>query len=57
VAWEGAGGARAARFQKLPFLEIRAVTDMVGAAATLADFERNLSPAMTNLAEVLRRLS
>jgi adenosylhomocysteine nucleosidase len=28
VAWEGAGGARACRLAKVPFLELRAVTDL-----------------------------
>ena len=28
VAWEGAGGARAAAFSKVPFLEIRGISDM-----------------------------
>jgi adenosylhomocysteine nucleosidase len=55
VAWEGAGGARAARFQELPFLELRGVTDRAGAAA-VAEFTRHLPLAMANVAAVLRRL-
>ena len=33
VAWEGAGGARAAAFSRVPFVEIRAVTDAADAEA------------------------
>lgn len=34
VAWEGAGGARAAQFNGVPFLEIRGITDMADSSST-----------------------
>jgi len=49
VAWEGAGGARAAQFNGLPFLELRGITDTADHQAA-ADFARNLRQAMTHLA-------
>ncbi len=52
VAWEGAGGARAARFNQLPFLELRAITDTADHHAPDA-FARNLSQAMMNLATLI----
>jgi adenosylhomocysteine nucleosidase len=51
VAWEGAGGARATYFNRLPYLEIRAITDMAD-TPSLASFEANLERAMKSLAEV-----
>lgn len=54
VAWEGAGGARVCQFYNLPFLEIRAITDIANKEAS-ANFEQNLSLAMTNLATILMR--
>jgi adenosylhomocysteine nucleosidase len=47
VAWEGAGGARACAFSRVPFVEIRAVTDTADHNAP-SDFEANLQVAMHN---------
>ena len=52
VAWEGAGGARAAAFAGVPFLEIRGVSDGAGESAP-DEFERNVPTAMRNVAYVL----
>ena len=41
VAWEGAGGARACAFNRIPFVEIRGVTDTADHNAA-SDFEENL---------------
>lgn len=54
VAWEGAGGARAALFNSLPFVEVRAITDGADETAA-ADFRTSLETAMPNLARVLAR--
>lgn len=50
--WEGAGGARAAAFNGLPFLELRAISDNADHSAT-TDFPTNLARALGNLAAVL----
>lgn len=55
VAWEGAGGARAARFQKLGFLEVRGVTDCAGGSAA-DEFTLNLPKAMAHVAAVVKQL-
>jgi adenosylhomocysteine nucleosidase len=52
VAWEGAGGARACHFHKVPFLEIRGVTDVADVRAA-ADFSANLEMAMTHVATLI----
>ena len=53
VAWEGVGGARAAKFNNLPFLEIRGITD--NARNDVAEsFTRNLPRAMANIAKVVQ---
>ena len=52
VAWEGAGAARAARFAKVPFLEIRAITD-VCSENSLSDFKANIGPVMLSLSKAL----
>lgn len=53
VAWEGAGGARAARLTNTAFIEIRMISDTAGTDA--ADrFRENLEPGMKNLAAFLR---
>lgn len=52
VAWEGAGGARACAFSRLPFVEIRGVTDTADHKAA-SDFEDNLGVAMNNLAALI----
>lgn len=52
VAWESAGGARAARFNKIPYLEIRGITDNAREDVP-ADFIKNLPTAMDHCAQVL----
>ena len=52
VAWEGAGGARACRFNQTNFLELRGVTDTANHTAA-ADFEANLAIAMHHLAKLV----
>lgn len=52
VAWEGAGAARACQFHKIPFIEIRAITDNADKSTHL-DFTKNLNQAMLNLCSVL----
>ena len=56
VAWEGAGGARACAFNRIPFVEIRVeirgVTDTADHNAA-SDFEENLEVAMRNLATLI----
>jgi adenosylhomocysteine nucleosidase len=53
VAWEGSGAARAALFNGIGSLEIRAVTDAADKEAP-QHFETNLPIAMANLASLLR---
>jgi len=55
VAWEGAGGARACLFNRVPFLEIRGVTDNADHSAVV-DFKKNLQVAMANIADVILQL-
>ena len=52
VAWEGAGGARACRFSKIPFVEVRAISDSADDNAG-EDIFKNLDKAMGHLAELL----
>ncbi len=52
VAWEGAGGARAAFFSGVPYIEIRGVTDRANSIAAF-DFILNLKKAMRNVAHVI----
>jgi adenosylhomocysteine nucleosidase len=52
VAWEGAGGARAAAFSTVPFIELRGITDTADHNAP-ADFEMNLHVAMANAAALV----
>lgn len=54
VAWEGAGGARVAQFNDIPFLEIRAITDIAN-RNTIADFKTYLNEAMAHIGELLVR--
>jgi len=54
VAWEGSGAARAASFNGLGFLEIRAITDAADATAKRS-FDENLEIAMPNVSELLVR--
>ena len=53
VAWEGSGAARAALFNGVASLEIRAVTDAADKEAPQR-FDANLPFAMANLANLLR---
>ena len=55
VAWEGAGGARAAEFGGLPFLEVRGISDMADSEAESV-WRQNLPGAMRNVAVVLEAL-
>lgn len=52
VAWEGSGGARAARFSGVGFVEIRVITDAadVGAARSFHD---NLVKVLPNVGDLL----
>lgn len=50
AAWEGAGGARVAEFNQLPFVELRGVSDSANQNAP-QDFAQNLTVAMQNLAQ------
>lgn len=52
VAWEGAGGARACQFSRVPFVEIRGITDNADHTAA-ADFEANLSCSLRNVAQFI----
>lgn len=52
VAWEGAGGARACKFNEKCYVEVRGITDTANHQA-VADFELNLATAMSNLAQVI----
>lgn len=52
VAWEGAGAARACKFNNIDFLEIRAITDFANQESN-SDFKANLKTAMSNACEVL----
>lgn len=54
VAWEGSGGARAASFNQLPFLEVRVVTDEADGSAP-EDYQENLAHAVPNISSVLVR--
>ena len=54
VGWEGAGGARACRFSRVPFVELRGITDTANHTAP-ADFETNLDRAMANIAALVAR--
>ena len=53
AAWEGSGAARAALFNGIGSLEIRAVTDAADKEAPQR-FDANLPVAMANLASLLR---
>jgi len=52
VAWEGSGGARAARFNGIGFIEIRAITDTADKHAASA-FHANLPTVVPNVATVI----
>ena len=52
VAWEGAGGARACKFNNIPYLEIRGITDVASSNSTV-DFTTNVKSAMSNVCDAL----
>ena len=52
VAWEGAGGAKAAQFNGIPFIEIRAVTDAADGEAP-ESYRIHLADAVKNIGRVL----
>jgi adenosylhomocysteine nucleosidase len=52
VAWEGSGGARAARFSGVGFVEIRVITDAGDEEAAVA-FHENLATVLPNAGELL----
>ena len=55
VAWEGAGGARAARFSEVPWLEVRGISDLADNNAN-SEWKGNVPRAMRNVATVLDSL-
>jgi adenosylhomocysteine nucleosidase len=52
VAWEGIGGARAAAFSEVPYLEVRGATDTANHEAPVV-FDTNLKIVMKNIAFLL----
>jgi adenosylhomocysteine nucleosidase len=52
VAWEGAGGARAAGFHEVPYVEIRGISDNAD-TASLTDFKANLNRVMEHIAALI----
>ncbi len=52
MAFEGAGGARAARFSGVPYLEVRGISDLAE-GDFMAAFVANLPAAMANVATVV----
>lgn len=52
VAWEGAGGARVAAFNNIPYTEIRGITDNARESVAQS-FQTNLPLVMDKLAELL----
>ena len=54
VAWEGSGGARAACFNGLRFLEVRCITDGADSDAAVS-FHENLVHVVPNVAELIIR--
>ncbi len=56
VAWEGAGGAKASKYNKVPFIEIRGLTDDAN-ESTRTDFHSNIKIVMENLADIVIEIS
>jgi adenosylhomocysteine nucleosidase len=59
VAWEGAGGARASRFLKKPYIEIRVITDLGDSSSSSSEslrgeFEAQLDISMKNFAQAMK---
>jgi adenosylhomocysteine nucleosidase len=55
VAWEGIGGGKVARFNKISFLEIRGISDMAD-ENTVNDFKTNLPININNMFSILESL-
>jgi adenosylhomocysteine nucleosidase len=55
VAWEGAGGARASKFMKIPYIEIRGLTDVADNDAPIV-FDENLKIIMPRIALLVAKL-
>ncbi len=55
VAWEGAGGARAAQLSGIPFLEVRGISDGAGENA-FEEFWANIPIAIRSVASVVREI-
>lgn len=55
VAWEGAGGARACAFNKIPFIELRGITDLAS-EKTISDVQQNLKVVCSHLSLVILSL-
>ena len=55
VAWEGAGGARAAQLSGIPFLEVRGISDGAGENA-FEEFWANIPIAIRSVAAVVREI-
>jgi len=56
VSWEGAAGAWACQFSRVPYMEIRAITDRADGSVQ-QDFHKNLDRAMSHLALFLNRFN
>ena len=56
VAWEGAGGARAAAFSHVPYVEVRGISDMADHDA-VDTWKANLPNAMRNVASIVAWLA
>lgn len=52
VAWEGAGGARACKFNSIPFLEIRGITDIATNSIPI-NFNENLKIVMSRIIDLV----
>jgi len=52
VAWEGVGGARASKFNDLPFVEIRGISDNAN-SETIQDFHEHIEELMKKLADYI----
>ena len=52
VAWEGSGGARAAHFSGVGFIELRGITDAADEGAS-GSFRENLGRVLLNVADLL----
>ncbi len=56
VAWEGAGGARAAGFSQIPYVEVRGISDMADHDAP-DTWEANLPATMQNVSSIVAWLA